>query len=501
MLVLGLHMVFKISELLSSMSNSDSPFDTGSGEFLPIDVDIAKRNLKLAERASENGAKSVPAATTTKKDALATDIYRYVNHLAMMAKDTLVDRAMAIYDSSQIQSGSLQQITEIYENARAELKTIARDRYNALFTAKREWMLGEDEFSAFREENGRKGPARYPADKTKIFGWIFLITIIEIMTNAYALGAAHPSGPVGVVLEIFMFGIANVGVAFLLGNYVWRYFNHKSVVKNTVATLLSLPMMAFIVFLNFFLAHYRDAISKLADNDLSALQMMTMMQKLGGQARDTLLQNPLIMDDFKSYLLLFVGILASVFATKKSFELDDPYPGYGKLSREQDELATNFNDEQTFSFKDMNDFVDDYSNQINTQLAFVKTGETRVNTRENDKKQLFDKYNNWHIVAQSVGETLYAFYREENMKARKSKKEPKCFNSTSFNLLENTKVELPKLRSAKSDYKSIENTCKKYLDDLNAQSNKFQSSFKDIENMSPDKILGSKYKQPTIFKD
>ena len=87
------------------------------------------------------------------------------------------------------------------------------------------------------------------------------------------------------------------------------------------------------------------------------------------------------------------------------------------------------------------------------------------------------------------------------MKARKSKKEPKCFNSTSFNLLENTKVELPKLRSAKSDYKSIENTCKKYLDDLNAQSNKFQSSFKDIENMSPDKILGSKYKQPTIFKD
>ena len=83
----------------------------------------------------------------------------------------------------------------------------------------------------------------------------------------------------------------------------------------------------------FFLAHYRDAISKLADNDLSALQMMTLMQKLGGQARDTLIQNPFVMDDFKSYLLLFVGLLASIFATKKSFELDDPYPGYGKISK------------------------------------------------------------------------------------------------------------------------------------------------------------------------
>ena len=71
--------------------------------------------------------------------------------------------------------------------------------------------------------------------------WIFLITIIEIMTNAYALGAAHPSGPLGVVMEIFMFGIANVGIAFLLGCYIWRYFNHVSPVKNAFAAILALP--------------------------------------------------------------------------------------------------------------------------------------------------------------------------------------------------------------------------------------------------------------------
>ena len=198
-----------------------------------------------------------------------------------------------------------------------------------------------------------------------------------------------------------MFGIANVGVAYLLGCYIWRYFFHIGSVQKAFATLLALPMMGFIVFLNFFLAHYRDAISKLADTDLSARQMMTLMQKLGGQARDTLINNPFVMDDFKSYLLLFVGLLASIFATKKSFELDDPYPGYGKISRELDDLASNFNDEQTFALKDMNDLVDDYSSQINTQLGFIKTGDTRVITRENDKKQLFDKYNNWLTVAQS----------------------------------------------------------------------------------------------------
>ena len=494
-------MAFKIGELLSSLSNSASPFDDGSGEFLPIDVEVAKKNLKLAERARENGEKSVPSATTSRKDAMAVEIDTYINHLVLMAKDKFVDRLKAIDELSKVQSGSLQYITEIYENARAELKTTAREHYNSLFTAKREWVLGEAEFAAFREKHNRIGPARYPSNKTKIFGWIFLITIVEIMTNAYALGAAHPSGPIGVILEIFMFGIANVGVAFLLGCYIWRYFFHIASAQKILAIVLALPMMCFIVFLNFFLAHYRDAISKLADNDLSALQMMTLMQKLGGQARDTLIQNPLVMDDFKSYLLLFVGLLASIFATKKSFELDDPYPGYGKISREQDDLASNFNDEQTFALKDMNDLVDDYSSQINTQLGFIKTGDSRVNTRENDKKQLFDKYNNWLTVAQSVGEALYAFYREENMKARKAKKEPKCFGSTSFNLSADTKVKLSAPKRTASSYASVEKTCKKYLDDLNSKSAEFQGKFKDIENMSPDKILGSKFKEPTIFKD
>ena len=38
--------------------------------------------------------------------------------------------------------GSLEYITEIYENGKAELNTTAKDRYNDLFTAER-LILGE----------------------------------------------------------------------------------------------------------------------------------------------------------------------------------------------------------------------------------------------------------------------------------------------------------------------------------------------------------------------
>jgi hypothetical protein len=495
-------LAFNIKDVLSSLRTSASPFDEGTGEFLSIDTGVAKENLDLATRAKENGVEGIPTLATSKKDTMAAEIDSYLEQLILVAKDKFIERMHAIDDLSKSQSkgGSIQYITEIFENGKFELKKTARDRYNALFSAKREWVLGEQEYSHFRAENKRIGPARYPQDKVKIFGWIFFITIVEIFTNAYALGDAHPSGPVGVVLEILMFGIANVGVAFLLGCYVWRYFNHVSSGKKAAALILALPMMSFIVFLNFLLAHYRDAIAKLAGSDLGAFEIEASMQKLGAVATSSLTQNPFLLEDFKSYLLLFVGLLASVFATKKSFELDDPYPGYGKITREQEELATAFNFEQTDAFSEMNDLVDDYSNQINTQLSFVKNNEDAIKNRQSDKKLLFDKFNNWLSSTQSVGEALYAFYREENMRVRKSKKEPKCFN-IEYKLSLNSGVKMPKAQRFSSSYSSVEKTCEKFLKELNEQSERYQNSFKDIENMSPDKILDSKFKTPTIFKD
>lgn len=495
-------MVFSLKKALSSLSSTSAVFDDATGEFNLIDIEGAKRELKLSKRAAENGAKGIPGLKESRKDAMATEIDTYINRLIVLARNKFVDRLRAADDLSDAQSqGSIQSITEIFETAKAELKATARERYNALFTARRDWIEGEAEFIAFQKENKRIGPARFPDDRTKIFGWIFLITIIEIMTNAYALGAAHPSGPLGVILEIFMFGVANVGVAFLLGCYVWRYFYHVSAIIKSVAAILAIPMMVFIVFLNFFLAHYRDAISKLANADLDALETITLMQKLGGDARDTLLANPFVMDDFKSYLLLFVGMLASIFATKKSFELDDPYPGYGKISREQDELAANFNEEQTLAFRDMNNLVDNYSNQINSQLSLVKGNESALITRERDKKQLFEKYNSWIASARSAGETLYAFYREENMKARENRQEPNCF-TIDFSLSnKDTEVKLDPPERITSSYKAVAKTCEKYLNELNEQSTKFQNKFKDIAKMSPAEALSDKFKEPTVFND
>lgn len=491
--------MFGLSKIFSFLGSSTlAVFDVATGEFNPIDIEVAKRNLKLAKRATQNGRKGIPGLTESGKDAMAVEIDTYINDLVFLARNKFVDRLRAIDDLNEAQSqGSIQTITEIYEKSKSELETKALYHQNALFTARKNWILGYNQLETFREENKLKRPAVYPDNMVETSVWMAFIVVAEMMVNAWVLGEAHPRGYGSVVTEIFMFGVANVLAAFLLGQG-WRYFSHVSKVKKTVSTIFVVAMATLICFLNLLLAHYRDAISNLTYEDLAASQTINL---LGRETMDALFTNPFVMNDIKSYLILIVGLMASSVAAWKSFGLFDSYPGYEKISKEHEERTEDFNDKQTSAFREMNHLVDNCSRQINSQLSLMKSNESALLNRERDRNQLFEKYNNWLMATQSVGEALYAFYRQENMKARKSNEEPECFSLTGFALPNGVKIKSELQKHTTFNYETTEKTCKKYLDEMNKWSYEFQGKFKDIENMPPDKILNDKFKESVVYEE
>ena len=101
------------------------------------------------------------------------------------------------------------------------------------------------------------------------------------------------------------------------------------------------------------------------------------------------------------------------------------------LVENKDELATYFNDEQTLAFEDLKELVKEHSTAIINELNSIKNLGGYLQTRESDKKDLYDKYNNWFDFCSFRWRDFVQHYREENVKARK-KKEPRCFNETSF---------------------------------------------------------------------
>ena len=485
--------------MFSLSGKTGAVFDESTGQFNHVDSDEAKRELKLSRRASDNGAKGIPEPRGTKKDALAAEIDAYINYLISLAKTKLLEKNRAIKDLSESQSqGSIQDITEIYETATKELTATARNFYDRMFILKNNWILAGKYLKDFREKNNLNRPAQYPDDWVRKLGFIFVIVIIETIFNAYALGDAHPSGIFGVGAVILMFSIVNAILSFFLGFFVWRYFFHVQKLKRGIATILACVIIVFILFLNFLLAHYRDAISKLVTT-IELTDLQTSIQKLGGQAMDTLIANPFSVDDIISYLLLFFGLAVAAITTWKSFELDDPYPGYGKQSREQEKLAKRFTHENNNALEDIIDLVEDYSKQISSQRLLMKSNFRAVNRREEDFRDLHNKYKIWLKQTESVGKALYAHYQEENIKARETKTKPKCFGLHDYVLPDDAKVELDFPKYKPLDIEAVEATEEKYVAELNKKAKNYFDKFTYLAQASADEELGDEFKAESIF--
>lgn len=484
--------MFDLTKILKSLRDTESPFDDGTGEFQQVNIESAKRNLDLSNRARENGEAGIPAEKGKSKDGMAVEIDSYMTQVVSIAKDKLVDRLRAIHELSTNQNaGNKSEIVAIFESGSNDLWASAKDYYNDLFHLRRSWILGEVEFAAFRKTHNRIGPARSPdkAARNRSFGLLFMIFTLEIVLNAWTLGSSHSQGPVGVILEIFLFGAVNLGLAFILGFYIWPYFNHIKVKWRRCAACLTMPIICILMVWNVFIGHYRDALAKFAVKMLDFESALQAQASFAGQAVHSMLQNPVMLDDFKSYLIMSFGLLAAIVVVIKAYSLDDPYPGYGKINRYQADLAQHFNANQTAYLRDINELTDDYVDQLNGQIAVLEGQRTALKKRSDDQSQLIEKYKNWLSTAEESGKALYAYYREENLRTRSQKKVPEAF-------LENT-FQLPSMASNVPEAKIIEvfdiseikSETAEMAKKLNLDLRYYQDKFKDLTNLSQDQAL------------
>jgi hypothetical protein len=485
--------LFSLSNILANLGDTDSSFDEGTGSFQHVNIENAKKNLELPARSRENGKAGIPVQDSKNKDGMAVEIDSYITEIVSLAKDKLVDRLHTMQALSGNQIVDVRkEILAIFENGKNELFVSAKDFYSDMFDLRRKWISGEAEFSEFRKIHRRVGPARHPerAARTNSIGIILLFFGLEIAMNAYTLGITHRDGPVGVIMEIFLFGVINLGVATLLGYYVWGFFKHAKILWRGVAVFLAVPMMAFLLFLNAFMGHYRDALAKSAVTitDLSIKALQTQVQ-LASEGVGTLLTNPIMLEDFKSYMIVGFGLIAAIVVLIKSYGLDEPYPGYGKISREQELLARNFNDKQAALLREINDMADNYVAEINEKISILDGNSAALKFRSDDQERLLEKYKNWLASAESAGKALYAYYREENLKSRESKSEPLPFSEHQFELPDIAK-HVPSARALeKFDDEDIKYKSAEMAEKLYSDLHYYQGKFKDLTNLSPDHKL------------
>jgi len=94
----------------------------------------------------------------------------------------------------------------------------------------------------------------------------------------------------------------------------------------------------------------------------------------------------------------------------------------------------------------------------------------------------------WISNMESVGKSMYAEYRQENLIARSDGKTPKSF-SRGYKAPRQSRPEFPDISPIKSKLPSIDPKAKMLQDAMKA----YMDHFKTIENLSPDELELSTY--------
>lgn len=179
-------------------------------------------------------------------------------------------------------------------------------------------------------------------------GPLMLLVVFEIILNASLLGSVSQQGFLGGAVYAILFSFFNVGWALFVGMFGWRYALYKQGAQRVWALGLTVAGVAVTLFMNLFIAHYRqvaeETLQAYRSNpaELGVLESVSIADVLARVFAAPSFQSR------ESILLLILGLAIAIFATWEGmWKLVDRIPDYGavwkdykRARRERDRVIT-----------------------------------------------------------------------------------------------------------------------------------------------------------------
>ncbi|WP_420857873.1 hypothetical protein [Marivivens marinus] len=277
--------------------------------------------MKLKQLATERGAKNQPGPQETSFDSVEMQVIDEVETLRRRGLQQFEDH-LRVYRERLSRATEVRKEVEIVAgNARtdfiAEVETWKAHFSNPVEKLKESF----DWRQTFRQRHRLMRPAVEFSGWPKTIAIGMLLLLIETVLNGYLFAQNNVLGMLGGILAALLVSISNVGVSSLAG-YFSRYLNHRNLLWKLLGLLVLVFWICYAAGFNLAVAHFRDGVEQTGDWTFAA-----------ENALETLTTEPLGIASIESWLLVLIGVLISLLAFLKGLHTDDPYPGYGKVSR------------------------------------------------------------------------------------------------------------------------------------------------------------------------
>lgn len=288
--------------------------------FIQIDREQAAASLRLRERGAEQGALEQPPGSMQALDAVEGDVVSFIQEHFERAQ---IDAANNVrtYDSRLAGLALIGNLSSIRTEAQVALGDFKAEVVNGrgrLANSRDEIVESYAELKDFKAANGLgRRPAHDVPPAIATYGTMAVCWLMETVANSILLRLNDDMGWLGGVVAAAIVGAINVFVAAVVGRLVWPWVNRRESGARAVGWMGVALWFAFVIVWNLMAAHYRDAKSMgLPEPETAALAML-------GQG----------LHSIYSYGLLVAGVVFAVAAAIAGYRMDDPFPGYGPVSR------------------------------------------------------------------------------------------------------------------------------------------------------------------------
>jgi hypothetical protein len=305
---------------LKQILNADG-FAAGTAVFPDIDAEAIAGRLKLVQAGTEAGRANRPDAEATGFDSTEMLVVVTIEELRRRGLQQFEDH-IRVYRERLSRAAEARKEVEIVAGlARGDFLSEV-DVWKARLATPVETL---NESFAWRAEFRRRHRLQRPAEdfggwpKTIAIGMILIL--VETSLNGYLFAQNNSLGLLGGILAALLVSISNVGVSGLAG-FAAKRVNHRNWLWKVAGLAVLGAWLAYAVVFNLAVAHFRDVVEVTGDWSLAA-----------AQAIPALREAPFALGTIESWLLCVIGGLMSLLAFLKGFHTDDPYPGYGRVSR------------------------------------------------------------------------------------------------------------------------------------------------------------------------
>jgi hypothetical protein len=377
-------------------------------EVLPeFDVEALLAELRIRERAAENGRHEIPATSDVQPDGPQALIIQRIEQAIHEGRSHLethlfnlthrIRATNVVPDCAALEAlpAGLEHDLDALIRLHGERVAPLREKY---FSLRRQL----DEFRArFRL---RWEPRAHDSHLLHV-GVLLAVVVGESLLNGRYLARADEFGLLGGMTNAFVIALLNVMASFFLGrSTVWLAGARPAF--RILGAVAGLAFLVWACLYNLVIAHARDLLGDSIDYGVV----------LRGIGR--IWESPLVFQDVGSWLLLGLGIAFSLIAFADGLRWDDPTPGYGRLDRRVREARADWLHER--SRLDVEGRA-----LLARRLDELRTGAERVRQRveilRNDveqKRLLLSKTRNFFDYAIKSCNTMLRVYRDLNRQHR-----------------------------------------------------------------------------------